>query len=238
MRFAVFENQKLEATPKAQGVCPSCGAELIARCGTRKIWHWAHKGRRHCDHWWENETKWHRNWKNSFPSDWQEVPSRDEHGELHIADIKTPKGLVVEFQHSYLKPEEARKRTQFYKQMIWVVDGTRRTSDEKQFQQAMVDARKHQFDEGTVYEVYYPEFVRLFREWAGLGPIIAFDFGKDKVWLLRRILNQTIYGFEYPKENLIQNIEEGTVPPDVLFGEPSRQSVSAQRRGPRYNRRF
>ena len=54
---------------------------MLARCGTKKVWHWAHKGRRHCDHWWENETEWHRDWKNLFLSDWQDVPARDEAGE-------------------------------------------------------------------------------------------------------------------------------------------------------------
>ena len=66
MRFALQDDNRIEAMPKANGCCPSCGAELVAKCGTKKIWHWAHKGRRHCDHWWENETHWHRDWKNCF----------------------------------------------------------------------------------------------------------------------------------------------------------------------------
>ena len=85
---------------------------MLARCGSKKVWHWAHKGRRHYDHWWENETEWHRNWKNIFPTDWQEVPARDGTGELHIADIKTPHSLVLEFQHSAIKLDEV-KNAQF-----------------------------------------------------------------------------------------------------------------------------
>lgn len=92
MRFALLNGQRVEATPGALGVCPGCNADVVARCGTKKVWHWAHKGRRHCDHWWENETEWHRDWKNRFVIDWQEVPARDETGELHIADIKTSYG--------------------------------------------------------------------------------------------------------------------------------------------------
>lgn len=131
MRFALFDSQRIEATPNVTGTCPGCGAELVARCGTKKIWHWAHKGRRHCDHWWENETQWHRDWKNQFDPSWQEVSARDVTGELHIADIKTPYGLTVEFQHSAIKPEEVIKRTQFYGHVVWVVDATRRPTDIK-----------------------------------------------------------------------------------------------------------
>ena len=133
MRFAVFENNRIEATPGATGTCPSCENNLVAKCGPKKVWHWAHKGRRHCDHWWENETEWHRAWKNQFNLDWQEVPARDDEGELHIADVKTPNGLVIEFQHSAIKAEEVRIRTQFYGEIIWIVDATRRPTDAKQY---------------------------------------------------------------------------------------------------------
>ena len=118
MRFALDDGKRVEASPGAKGRCPGCGDDLIARCGTKMVWHWVHKGQRHCDHWWENETQWHRDWKNQFPTDWQEIAARDEHGELHISDVKTSKGLMVEFQHSYIKPVEARTRTRFHKPYV------------------------------------------------------------------------------------------------------------------------
>jgi len=49
MKFAVFNNNKIEASKGAKGYCPSCGSELIAKCGNVKINHWAHKGNRNCD---------------------------------------------------------------------------------------------------------------------------------------------------------------------------------------------
>ena len=73
MRYALSNEGRIEATPKANGICQCCGSDLIAKCGTQKIWHWAHKGKRNCDHWWENETQWHRDWKDNFPKEWQEV---------------------------------------------------------------------------------------------------------------------------------------------------------------------
>ena len=93
--------------------------------GDIKVWHWAHKSKKMCDHWWENETQWHRDWKNCFPEEWQEVVHFAEDGEKHIADVKTPSGLVIEFQHSAIKPDEQRSRELFYRNMIWIVDGTR-----------------------------------------------------------------------------------------------------------------
>ena len=84
---------------KKKGVCPSCGSELIAKCGEIVIHHWAHK-KKCSDHWWENETEWHRNWKDKFPKEWQEVVHFSDDGEKHIADVKTRNGFVIEFQHA------------------------------------------------------------------------------------------------------------------------------------------
>ena len=87
MRFAINNDIKIEATKGAKGICPSCGSELIAKCGEVKVNHWAHKGSRNCDPWWENEMEWHRSWKTNFPTEWQEVVHFDSSGEKHIADV-------------------------------------------------------------------------------------------------------------------------------------------------------
>lgn len=219
MRFAIQNNNRIEATPGAQGRCPGCHAELIAKCGTKKVWHWAHKGERHCDHWWENETQWHRDWKNHFPVDWQECPARDANGELHIADIKTPAGLVVEFQYSYLKPEEAIKRTLFHQKIIWVVSGTRRKMDLRQFEKAIEESIYPHRREGQLNKLWVHD-TRLIKEWVPTGVIVAFDFGQDTVWLLRRVKNTWVYGYEYPKAKLVEHITEGTPFPDIQFRQP------------------
>ena len=133
MRFAIIESHRREAEPGLSAACPSCGNAVIARCGDIRVPHWAHKGRRNCDPWWENETEWHRAWKNEFSPDWQEVIHTAQEGERHVADVKTETGMVIEFQHSHLKPEERVARETFYKKMVWVVDGTRRKRDATQF---------------------------------------------------------------------------------------------------------
>src|SRR5688572_29313162 len=97
MRFARVSGQRQEARPNLSGTCPICGRPVVARCGEVRIWHWAHLGRRDCDPWSENKTKWHRRWQNEFPVEWQEVIHHAPSGEKHIADVKTDRGLVVEF---------------------------------------------------------------------------------------------------------------------------------------------
>lgn len=226
MRFAVLNEERIEATPGAHGSCPGCGSQLIARCGTKKVWHWAHKGQRHCDHWWENETEWHRSWKNHFPSEWQEIPARDEHGELHIADIKTPHGLVVEFQYSYIKPEEASKRTVFHAPMLWVVSGVRRPTDRKQFDRALRDGSGTRSGEGVINRLAVYD-ARLLQEWADLRVMVAFDFGGEDVWLMSGRDWACALGRWYKKDDLVAHIRDGTSIPHVYFEQrhPRTQKV-------------
>ncbi len=133
-KFALIDNVRTEAIKGAKGICPFCGSELIAKCGDIKLHHWAHKGIRTCDLWWENETEWHRTWKSNFNPDWQEIILHDKiTGEKHIADVRTEHGLVIEFQHSFLNSQERIKRENFYKNMVWVIDGTRLKSDYLRF---------------------------------------------------------------------------------------------------------
>ena len=134
MKYALVDNNKTEATKGLKGFCPICEEPVIPICGPVKIDHWAHKSCTHCDKWWENETEWHRNWKDLFPKKWQEVVAFDEKtGEKHIADMKVNDKMVIEFQHSYIKEEERLSREMFYKNMIWVTDGTRRKRDYENF---------------------------------------------------------------------------------------------------------
>lgn len=96
----------------------------MSKCGSQKTWHWAHLRPLECDPWWENETQWHRDWKSLFPADWQEIVHIDqETGEKHVADVKTDRGLIIEFQHSAMPLKELHARETFYKNMIWIVDG-------------------------------------------------------------------------------------------------------------------
>jgi competence protein CoiA len=134
MKYALVNGQRVEAFPKGKGTCRKCNGEVIAKCGTRRVYHWAHWGDRDCDSWAEPETEWHRAWKNHFPPEWQEFIQHDKQsGDIHIADVRTSHGLVIEFQHSHLDPVERAARERFYGNMVWVVDGTRLKRDFPRF---------------------------------------------------------------------------------------------------------
>ncbi|MBH5371011.1 competence protein CoiA family protein [Bradyrhizobium glycinis] len=57
--------QRFEAYSAGRGTCPVCTGEVIAKCGSYRVSHWAHRGIRDCDSWAERETEWHRAWKNT-----------------------------------------------------------------------------------------------------------------------------------------------------------------------------
>ncbi len=124
MKYALHKNQRITPTKDIKdAVCPVCGELVIPKCGKIKMHHWAHKTSQNCDPWWENETEWHRKWKEHFPEDFQEYLMIDSNtGEKHIADIRTDNGFVIEFQHSSIKSEEKKARESFYKNMVWIVD--------------------------------------------------------------------------------------------------------------------
>jgi len=123
MQLALVNEKRVEAFPGGKGSCPTCGAQMIAKCGPRIIHHWAHQGRRNCDPWWENETDWHRAWKNLYPVEYREILHVANDGEIHRADVKTPAGIVVEIQHSAMTDAERISRETFYKNLVWVIDG-------------------------------------------------------------------------------------------------------------------
>lgn len=123
MQFALVDDKRREAFTGGKGVCPDCGADMKAKCGTRVIHHWAHANRQNCDPWWENETQWHRDWKNLFPLEWREVSHVSPEGEIHRADVKSAQGLVIELQHSAISDAERLSREQFYGNMVWILDG-------------------------------------------------------------------------------------------------------------------
>ena len=177
MKYAIVNNERVEAQKGMKGNCPVCNKPVIARCGEFKINHWAHTKSAHCDKWWEAETEWHRAWKDLFPKEWQEVIAYDEKtGEKHVADIKTDKGLVIEFQHSHIKPEEQTSRENFYKNMIWVVDGTRLINDYHRFYKGITRGPVKRLDQHpSILFIDNPETI-FPKNWINRTVPVFFDF--------------------------------------------------------------
>lgn len=184
MRFALVNGKDAEAAPKLKGICRCCSGETVSKCGRYKVWHWAHKSKSPCDNWWEKETQWHRDWKNNFPSQWQEVVHFDtKTGEKHIADVKTEHGLVIELQHSLITPEEMTARENFYGNIVWIVDGCRNDLDKTCFHLGRSDIiNKPNSPSMCVFDWYHTG--KLFHRWSFTEKPVFIDFGEDILWRL------------------------------------------------------
>lgn len=184
---------------------------MIAKCGRVKVWHWAHKGRLSCDPWWENETEWHRNWKDQFPLEWQEQIAIDPAtGEKHIADVRTPDGLVIEFQHSPIAPEEIRRREAFYGNMIWIVDGTRGPLDASYFNMGTWGPIDY---DPLAYGIHWLGKSRLLHNWGQVGAKVYLDFGTD-------LLFRLVFFDPVKKKGAVGPIHKHTAIDDCLNGRP------------------
>jgi hypothetical protein len=181
--FAFVDGKRRKAEPGLRGECCVCGDAMIAKCGERRlrVWHWAHLRTRTCDPWWESQTDWHRTWKNHFPEAWQEIVHQSETGERHIADVKTESGVVLEFQHSFLRREEREAREMFYQNMLWVVDGLTRVRDKKRFFASLTRDHSIINEKPLTYSVQ-PNEGALLRDWGDSCKPVFFDFGDNNVF--------------------------------------------------------
>ena len=197
MRFALINGKCREAIRFAHRNfncrCRFCDDEVVARCGEKKMHHWAHKSGKHCDEWHEPETEWHRKWKSEFPESWQEVRVTSKRDETwHIADIRTPQriGLVVEMQHSPITPDEMRKRSDFYYEWVsdiwWIVDCARLSTEYDDFVYMLTHFAETipSHDSPDTQMIYHTNFCKLLDKWADLGDPIAFDLHDRGIWFL------------------------------------------------------
>lgn len=185
MKFALVNGESQEAQPGLKGICSGCESVVIAKCGPQKINHWSHHKLRDCDTWWENETQWHRNWKNHFLKESQEVVHRSSSGELHRADVKTDKGWVLEFQYSAISSDERESRNEFYEKIVWIVNGIRRKRDAEHFSRSLkfVGNLGHSLV-NRVFEAA-SEKSALLRDWQNHSVPVVFDFLQPEVvWCL------------------------------------------------------
>lgn len=203
MKFALVNGERREAEPGLTGACLLCERPTVAKCGALRVWHWAHKGKLLCDSWWEPETEWHRAWKGQFPVEWQEVVHFAADGEKHIADVKTKDGWVLEFQHSALAPSERQARTDFYRRMLWIVDGTRRKRDIAQFNRAL--SAGAQMNPPAPMMKLNPDGCRLLEEWSGTKAPVFIDFGEQQRvwWLFARGSTGVVYVSPFSRGELI-----------------------------------
>ena len=186
MKFALVNGERLDAQPGFKGNSPLCERPAVSKCGKIRLWHWAHLGKLECDPWWKNKTDWHIDWQNKFPKPWQEVPHEAPDGEKHFADVKTDLGWVLEFQNSVIKPEERNSRNDFYKRIIWVVNGKRRKNDLNKFLEVVKNGAVQLNPKIPILKIrgFWDESA-LLRDWANITVPVFFDFGDaSDLWYL------------------------------------------------------
>jgi len=186
MKLAIVQGERREPKKGLLGNCIGCEQPMVAKCGPIKIWHWAHKAICDCDRWWENETEWHRNWKNNFPTEYQEIRHKADSGEWHIADVKTKFGHILEFQHSFLKSDERQARNNFYgSSLVWIVDGLKKKNDLLRFNQLLKNARLINQSINLIQLPPHLDVCPTLQEWSGCNGPVFFDFGNDlPLWCL------------------------------------------------------
>lgn len=179
MKYALVNGERQEAHPKLPGICPCCDSLVIPKCGRVRKPYWAHKSKQMCDSWKESETPWHRAWKDCFPKEWQEIVQIAENGDKHRADVKTDQGYAIEFQHSPIKFEERQSRENFYKAMVWIVNGIRLPNDKEKF----INSWKCSVPvkgKGEIWKLKGGfERCPLLRDWADSNAPVFFDFGEN-----------------------------------------------------------
>lgn len=110
---------RLSPQPGVTALCPLCHQPVRAKCGSIVTWHWAHVEAEDCDPWAEPSSAWHLGWQAFVPEERREVVLTP-----HRADILTPRGVVVELQHSHIPEDVIKARQEFYRQMLWIFDET------------------------------------------------------------------------------------------------------------------
>lgn len=205
MKYALVNGLRREAERGLKGQCQFDGHPMIPRCGNKRMPHWAHQANFTCDHWWDNETQWHRDWKNLFPVEWQEVVHKAPSGEKHIADVKTDQGWIFEFQNSPITVAERQSRDAFYSKLIWIVNGTRREKDLPEFAKAWKEGRQVGAN-GSLRLIRISE-CSLLQEWASCDTPVFFDFGTGTniFWLLPKCPEgKREFVAVFSRDNLVQ----------------------------------
>lgn len=224
MQYGILNGQKVKASPEIKGAkCQCCDSDLVAKCGTVKIWHFAHSVKNNCSSWYKPMTEWHKQWQECFSEQYREIVHKDpETGEKHIADIKIPiagKELVIEFQNSPISRKEVESRDKFYKDVIWVINGETFPTEYDRNRIGFLDFKYELQDiDGKIYQVYdnsnrsvcnihpktnyqeikkflpYQKFQTAYNKFTDLSnKIIYIDFGGGNMGFFKDISLRRIY---------------------------------------------
>lgn len=189
-------NEKLPRK-RERAICPQCGGELIAKCGSQKVWHWAHTVL-DCDRWTEPESSWHKSWKEIVPRINREVTIG-----AHRADIRLDSGLIIELQNSSISSDEIQERERFYGDMIWIFNATKFATNctIAECSKTLIDKPKYR-SSGTDFSI--------FSEPEGYFKLINFKAEQDKKILEARERHENkLFKNNKEKQNTIFSSSNG-----------------------------
>ncbi len=107
--------------------CPCCGKPMVARVGTERRPHWAHKSAERCDEWWEVESEWHIEWRKRFldaakPNVKIEVEHvLEKDGSRHFSDVRIDDRLSIILRRARMDDAMKSERLSFFGDLIWLV---------------------------------------------------------------------------------------------------------------------
>lgn len=181
-RFAEVDGVRkdiVNAVSGERGVCPLCGARMVARKGEVRQPHWSHFGTRQCDDWYQPKGPWHLYWQNKFPKEWQEVVVEGEIGGKkikHIADIRTDSKAIVEVQWSPITAEEILQRESFYKNMLWIA-GMNRVEADKRIADLIEESSFRDIREMRIWKIGVGRLKPAQKRWFNCSRPVFMDFG-------------------------------------------------------------
>jgi len=184
-----YKNKRIEATPKAIGLCPGCFRQVRAKCGPTMPWHWSHIDLGECGKYWEPMTVWHVEWQNEVPEECREVYMRP-----HRADILTKDGCVVEIQHSPISAFNIIKREIHYgERMVWIFDMREKYALGKMSMYPVRSVSKILRDQGSVLLQLVP---RCARSLEICQRRVFFDMGEDKLFWVKKFHPRELEEYE------------------------------------------
>jgi len=124
MLFAMSPNDdRIKASPKAEGYCSYLKCRLIPKCGKINIWHWSYPKGINNPHY-EPETEWHLGMKEwladlfNYPDGVEKFFNRERRTDFNIGNI------CIELQKSSIDIREVVARNNFYNKIgikvLWI----------------------------------------------------------------------------------------------------------------------
>ena len=192
-----YVNERLVFASKSgeRGICPLCGTEMVARVGSERVPHWAHKIKSECDPWYEQESKWHFDLYKQFDvliskkiqltdQSVQFGELYDKKGEKHYVNVLA-KNRVVQFRNTPISLDLRAAYERFFDNLTWIVQISNKNKVKKfgkSFGESLYSTKKLGHDQIVNSRQIYWLFDKgnvLPKVWAESSVPLVLDFSED-----------------------------------------------------------